>query len=140
MMVYGEFNAFSPDDDQTIIDRAYAALKPGGTLLLEINHGWIFGSPEETTTGWFAAERSVFAGCPHVCLQETCFEGSCHITNHYVIEEDSGEVQTYTSMHQVYTDDDCRTMLKAFDPLTFYPSLRGEAGKDDHLFAVTAVK
>ena len=35
MMIFGQFNVFRRDDAQRILGKAFAALKPGGVLLLE---------------------------------------------------------------------------------------------------------
>ena len=37
MFLFGEFNVFRPDDTRLILGKCRAALRPGGTLLLEVS-------------------------------------------------------------------------------------------------------
>lgn len=138
MLIYGELNAFSPDDAQTILEKAYAALKPGGKLLLEVSNPHKLEEYSKQAPSWFTSEGGLFSEKPHLCLQEHSFDLGCWTTNFYVLEE-SGSIQTYTTMHQVYTQDELRQMLAKFSHVLIYPSLTGSDEEVD-FFALVAVK
>ncbi|NDJ75678.1 MAG: class I SAM-dependent methyltransferase [Chloroflexi bacterium] len=140
MMVYGELNAFAPDDAARIIDRAYQALKPGGRLLLEVHtYDMIERIGHEPPT-WHTAPSGLFSDQPYLCLSEALFEDNCALSHYYVIEQESEEMTHYAAMHQAYTDDGYRHLLRQFARVAFYPSLAGENNDtgQDHLFVIVA--
>ncbi|MBN2303068.1 MAG: methyltransferase domain-containing protein [Anaerolineae bacterium] len=142
MMVYGEFNAFSPDDAAALIDRVYAALRPGGHLLLEVHtHDFIVRLGDEPAS-WHTAQSGVYADQPYLCLSESLFDQGAALTHYYVFETGSDAMTHYLAMHQAYTDDEYRALLRRFDRVDFHPSLAG-AGSDtgqDHLFVIVAAR
>jgi SAM-dependent methyltransferase len=140
MLVYGELNAFSPADVKTILDKAHGALKSGGKLLLEVSYAAAIELHARQAPGWYAAESGLFSDKPHLCLQESHFGSGCQVTNFYILEEGCEEIQTYTVMHQVYTDDEYRQMLQAFERTVFYPSLTGKDEEDGDFFCIVATK
>jgi SAM-dependent methyltransferase len=140
MLIFGELNAFSPEDARSIIDKAYQALKPGGKLLLEVFYNETRIGYGQNPPTWFAAESGLFSDQPHLCLQEFSFEDGRQVSRYYVLEENGEEIQTYTAMHQTYGDDEYRQMLKAFGDVVFHPSLTGEPEEPPQFFGITAVK
>lgn len=140
MLVYGELNAFAPEDVRTILSKAHAALKPGGKLLLEVSHAEAIERYASQAPGWYAVESGLFSDMPHLCLHETAFEASRQVTNYYVLEEGCEEIETYTVMHQAYSNDEYRQMVQAFEYADFYPSLTGKDEENSDLFCIVAVK
>ncbi|QPC81288.1 class I SAM-dependent methyltransferase [Phototrophicus methaneseepsis] len=139
LMIYGELNAFSPQDAKTIIKKAYAALKPGGKLLLEVHTAEAtqrFGKEPAT---WHTAQSGLFSDEPYLCLMETTYEADHTVFNYYVYAADSGEMTRYTSMLHTYTDDEYRQLLQDFSHVLFYPSLTGIIETSD-LFVIVAEK
>ncbi len=140
MMVYGEINAFAPDDAASIIDRAYDALRPGGQLLLEVHtHDCVERIGSEPAT-WHTASSGLFSDQPYLCLSESAFEMDRALSHYYVFDAASGSMRHYLAMHQAYTDDAYRNLLRRFERVEFYPSLAGEVGNtgQDHLFVIVA--
>ncbi len=140
MLVYGELNAFAPEDVKTIVGKAHAALKPGGKLLLEVSHAEALEGYGRQAPSWYAAESGLFSNKPHLCLQESSFEASRQMSNYYVLVEGCEEVQTYTVMHQTYTEDAYRQMLVAFEKVVFYPSLTGKDEGATDFFCMVSTK
>jgi len=139
MMIFGEFNAFSPVDTACIVEKAYAALKPGGKLLLEVHPAdFIYRIGHEPPT-WYTAEKGLFSDQPYLCLTESTYETDHAITYHYVYAADSGQMQQYVNMLQAYTDDEYRHLLGAFKQTFCYPSLTGIPASSD-LFVIVAEK
>ncbi|MBN1121576.1 MAG: methyltransferase domain-containing protein [Anaerolineae bacterium] len=134
MLIYGELNAFAPEDAQRIIDKTHRALRPGGKLLLEVMSSETIKQMAGQPPTWYTAESGLFSDHPHLCLQESRFESGRQSTTYYVIEEDNEDIQTYTAMHHPCTDDEYRQMLDAFEPVIFYPS------PTDGFFCIAATK
>ena len=139
LLIYGELNAFSPEDAEDIVQKAYAALKPGGKLLLEVHPAGLVERVGQEAPSWYTAEQGLFSDQPYLCLTEAVYDGSRAISNHYVFAAESGAMQQYTSMLQRYTDDDYRALLDAFATVTFFPSLDGGSAAGD-LFVIVAEK
>ena len=131
MMVYGELNAFSPQDAAQIIARAHAALRTGGRLLLEVSqYDDVYRAGQEGTS-WHTAESGLFADEPYLCLTEARFDVDRAIEHYYVFLADSDEMQQYTTMHQAYSEDEYRRLLAAFSRVQVFPALDGSAGSSD---------
>jgi len=138
-MIYGELNAFAPEDAARIVAKAHAALKPEGKLLLEVHTYQVIHRIGHQAPSWHTAEAGLFADEPYLCLVESRYDLDRAITDHYVYMADSGELQQYTAMHHGYTDDEYRRLLGAFEHVQFYPSLTGSAEAAD-LFVIVAEK
>ncbi len=138
-LIYGECNAFAPEDAERIVDKAYAALKPGGKLLLEVHQAEFIYRIGHEPPSWYTAEKGLFSDKPYLCLTEAKYEGDHAITFHYVYAADSSEMQQYANMLQGYTDDEYRRLLGAFKQVLFYPSLTGKPEAAD-LFVIAAEK
>ena len=140
MMVYGELNAFAPDDVTAILDRAYEVLRPAGCLLLEVHTHDIVERIGAEPPSWHIAPSGVFSDQPYLCLTESLFEKGCALSHYYVFTGESDSMTHYLAMHQAYTDDAYRHLLRRFDRVEFYPSLEGTVSEtgQDHLFAIVA--
>ncbi len=138
-MIFGELNAFAPDEAADIVRRAHAALKPGGILVLEVHPYEVVVASGNAPRSWHTAEKGLFSDRPYVCLTESNFEQNHAETHFYVIDADSGAMQRYTTMLQAYTEEEYQQMLSAFAHITFYPSLTGSREQSD-LFVIAAEK
>lgn len=71
MMLYGELNVFSPANCRRILDKAFNALTPGGTMLIEFqNPDTIQGMGNAPSTTTKAPQGGLFSDEPYVCLTE----------------------------------------------------------------------
>ncbi len=138
-LIYGELNAFSPDEAGRIIAKAHAALKPGGSLLLEVHPADYVQRLGQESPSWHTAPAGLFSDEPYLCLNESSYEADRAVFQFYVYAADTGALRQYTSMLQSYTDDEYRSLLRAFARVLFYPSLTGDGDPSD-LFAIVAEK
>lgn len=139
MLLFGELNAFAPEDAARILDKAFAALKPAGLLLLEPHTHEAVVALGNAPRTWYSATSGVFSDQSYLCLEESRFEAGTSVTVHYVIDAETGATTTYTGMHHAYTDAAYRQLLARFCDITFYSSLAGTADGGG-LYAVTARK
>ncbi|MBK8022169.1 MAG: methyltransferase domain-containing protein [Chloroflexi bacterium] len=139
MLIYGELNAFSAEQAERIVEKAHAALKPGGRLLLEVHPANFVRRLGQQPASWHTAEKGLFSDSPYLCLEESHYVGDCAVTQLYVYAADTGAMTQYTTMLQGYTDDEYRRLLRRFERTLFYPSLTGSAEASD-LFAIVAEK
>jgi hypothetical protein len=127
MLIYGELNVFKPQDARLILRKAWAALKPGGRLLLE-------PATEETVRGigtegqaWWGSNSGLFGDQPHLMLSETFWDeaGRTATTRFYRIDAASGVVTRYASSQQAYSQAQYRELLAdcGFRVPRFFPGL-----------------
>lgn len=138
MLTYGEFNAFSPDDAEHILQRVHNALKPDGLFLMEVHPYYVIYGIGEEGTSWYTAEKGLFSDKPHLCLVESSFVIDRAIS-HYYVDKGDGELTQYTTMHYAYADDEYRHLLRQFQFVHLYPALTGAAQTED-LFVFVATK
>lgn len=139
MMIFGEINAFSKDETRLIVDKAYAALKPGGKLLLEPHPYQAVEKIGNAPPNWYSARSGLFSDQPYLCLEESDFESDRAVWRGYVIDAQTGRTTEYVNMLQAYTDEDYRHLLRQFDTVTFYPTLANPPAEDS-LCAIVALK
>ena len=132
MLIFGEFNVFKPEEARSILKKAYAALTPGGKILLEpqtFDAVYELGSQPAT---WYSAENELFAEAPHLCLMESFWDEGLSVATErfFIVDVATSEVTRYAASTQAYDDDELREMLRqvGFQEPEFYPSL---TGKDD---------
>jgi SAM-dependent methyltransferase len=113
MMIYGEFNAFSPSEAAAILARMHTALKPGGQLLIEAHTFEAIKNVGRAANSWYQSESGLFSERPHLCLMANHWhdDTSAAHTNFVVIDAESSEAATYTNTLQAYTTEDYRALL-----------------------------
>ena len=139
-MLYGELNAFSPEDAKLIVDKAYQALAPGGALLLEVSHAESIQRIAQQSSTWYTQRAGLFSDEPHIVLEESRMQGSRSESWFYVIDAQTGELSTYVAMHQMYSDAEYGEMLSAFSATQQYATLTGSLEKDLNFFSIVAHK
>jgi len=134
LLIFGQLNVFERERAREILQRAHAALSPGGKLLLEPQELDAVRGEAETTTDWSVVQRGLFASTPHLLLHERFWdEPSRTATDRwYVVDTDSATVQQHAMSTCGYARDELSTLLRTigFKKVDFYPSLTGreEAG------------
>jgi SAM-dependent methyltransferase len=130
MMVYGEFNVFRPADIGSILSKAYAALEPGGLILLEPHSREAVVSIGEGGRTWEALDSGLFSDRPHLTLQQAHWDeaGQAATREFFVIDAATADVVRYAASYQAYSDAQYRKLLndRGFCDVAFYPSLTGE--------------
>ena len=144
MFIFGEFNVFKPEDARLILSKAYAALNPGGKILLEphtFDAVYEIGNQPAT---WYSAEDKLFAEEPYLCLMESFWDEDLSVTieRYIIVDAASGEVTRYSSSMQAYEDDELAEILTqvGFQNPEFYSSLRGVPDEMTQLQVLVAHK
>ncbi len=131
MFVYGELNVFRPGEAEGILARAFAGMKPGAALLLEVHTDAAVRRIGQAPAAWYSAESGLFSDRPHLCLQENYWEeeAAVAIQRYFILDAVSGEGIRYASSMQAYTLPGYRSLLGAagFRGIECYPSLTGGA-------------
>ena len=144
MFIFGEFNVFKPEDAKSILDKAYAALKPGGKLLLEPQtFDAVYETGNQPAT-WYSAKNELFADRPHLCLMEPFWdaEQTVAIERFYIIDAATSEVTRYSASTVAYEKEQFEKLIKetGFCSPDFYPSLTGRPDEQSGLMAILASK
>lgn len=133
MMLFGEFNLFSPEDAQALVRRACQALRPGGHLLIEGHTCEEVMRQGGDPSLWQASEQSVFADYPHLWLEEHFWDeaADCAITRYLVVDARDGSVSQHSSTMQAYTDDQMTTLFQenGFGTVKRYDALAKEESR-----------
>ena len=114
MLIFGEFNVFSPDDISSILTKAYNALEDNGILLVEPNTFDMIKKVGEAGQTWSSAESGLFSEKPHLVLQSGSWDGdSKRALNHFfIVDAASSEVQCYTQRIQAYAEEDFTALFE----------------------------
>lgn len=145
MQIFGEFNVFKSSDARHILREIFAALAPGGTLLLEPHTFAAVESDGRAPGEWYASRSGLFSASPHLYLTEHFWDEVQAIatTRYFIIDAATGEVTRHASSMQAYTEEGYRALLEecGYEDITFYPSLTGgEPGDTYGLCAIVAHK
>ena len=145
MLIFGEFNVFRRGDARAILEKAYAALAPGGVLLLEPHTFDAVREMGERDAHWYSADSGVFSDEPYLCLREGFWhpDQSAATERYWVVDAQSGSVSRYASSMQAYTDAEYRALLSecGFGDVRFHQSLGGGASeRDGGLVVITSRK
>jgi len=145
MFVFGEFNIFRPEHAAQLLTRAYAALKPGGMIVLE-PHTFDFVEDHATNPpNWFTSEGSLFSPEDHLVLEENFWDPdlAAGTTRYYIISAVDAQVIMMSASYQAYYQEEYLRMFVdvGFDDIQFYPSLIGKPDERlDGLMAIIARK
>ena len=144
MFIFGEINVFKPQDARLILNKAYAALNPGGILLLEPQtYDGVYETGNQPAT-WYSAKNELFSDDPHLCLMESFWdeESSVAIERFIIVEIIGGAVKQYSASTQAYENDQLVEMLKmaGFQHPEFHPSLTGTPNEGSELQVLIAKK
>jgi SAM-dependent methyltransferase len=145
MLIFGEFNVFSPADARGILNKARDALEDDGLLLLEPHTYSAVRQEGQQPSSWYSAESGLFSDRPHLCLQENFWdaERETATTRYFIIDAATGNVTQHASTMQAYTDGAYRSLLAecGFGEPEIYPSLTGEVDSSQSgLMAIVARK
>jgi SAM-dependent methyltransferase len=143
MFLYGELNVFHPGDARAILEKAKAALVPGGMLLLEPHR---FATVEKVGTQapfWQSAEAGLFSDSPHLWLRENFWDAKSRTatTRYFIIDAATGAVTRMADTMQAYTDQKYYRLLEdiGFAEIQLLPEFEmSPAQQRDNLMLITA--
>jgi len=144
MSIFGEFNVFRPEDARKILHKSFAALKPGGYLLLEPHTFEKVRELGNQPRSWHTAESGLFGDEPYLYLQENIWSEAARVAiqRYYIIDAASGDVTCHSSSMQAYTNEEYRTLLTecGFVAVTFFDSIGGSGNSFAGLLGILARK
>lgn len=130
MFIYGEFNVFRREQGRAILEKAFAALKPGGLLLLEPSTAEATRAIADEPREWSANASGLFSPRPHLMLGEAFWDEPAQVAikRYYVVDAETGAVERFSSSYVAYTPDELRDLLcsSGYTDVCFYPSLSGD--------------
>ena len=115
MMLYGELNVFSPRNCRRILARAYAALAPGGRLLVERQRfGAVKESGQAPRTLTRADEGGLFSDRAYVCLTENHWfdDEAVALQCFHVLAEGDDQPVVYRSTTKAWTGVEMEALLR----------------------------
>jgi len=142
MLIFGEFNTFRPADARHILRKTHQSLAEGGLLLLEAH---TFEAVRAAGTGlrkWYSSENGLFSERPHVCLEESFWDGEQNVatTRYFILDGATGDITRHASSMQAYSNEEYRSLLEecGFRDAQFHPSLSGgvDPSQGDYLVIV----
>lgn len=144
MLIFGEFNVFRRRDAKAILEKAHAALSPGGVLLLEPHTFAAVREMGEMGARWYSADRGVFSDEPYLCLRESFWhaELAAATERYYVVDAETGGVIRYASSMQAYTDAEYRGLLAecGFREIAFHAAMGGGADERERGLVVIVAR
>jgi hypothetical protein len=143
MMIFGEFNTFPRQQIEQVLHGMFAALNPGGRLVIEPQRLDAVERSGREHSNWYRAEADLFADHPHICLEEHFWDEDALVATdrYYAIDARSAEVREYHSTTQGYRQSELADLVTSvgFTNTEFHPSLTGtEEGEDPKLLVVVA--
>jgi len=145
MLLFGEFNVFSPEDAAKILEKSFNALKPGGILLLEPSTMEYVKNVGTKGLFWSGGVSGLFSDSPHLVLKETFWLEKQHVAVErvFIVDAETAEVTRCSTSIQAYKLNDLRDMFlqAGFTDIKKYDTL-ADTGRDalPGFFALTARK
>ena len=131
MMLFGQINVFRRADAQSVLQKAFTALSPGGRLLLEPQRFETVEKGGRAGTSWSTCGEGggLFSDRPHLCLCESFWDAEERQATErfFIVDTETGDVTRHAISNEAYTDEDFEQMLTevGFDDIRLFPSLTG---------------
>jgi SAM-dependent methyltransferase len=145
MLIFGEFNVFSPMDAKRILDKAHRALVKNGRLLLEPHTLAAVRKIGEQPPSWHSENSGLFSDRPHICLSESFWDDESQVATqrYFIIDALTGNVTRHAASTQAYANEQYQSLLEecGFGKVEFYASLNGSEDKaQSDLIAIVSQK
>ena len=110
--------------------KAYAALSPGGTLVVEPQTFDHIRTSGQAPPGWSSHESGLFSAEPHLLLTESFWDEAFAVSTQrfYIVDALTGTVEQHALSNEAYTEEQLTTLLNdaGFAQVIHQPSLTGE--------------
>lgn len=130
--LYGQFTVLRPEESADVLRRIWAGLKPGARLLLEILDDDRFD--KENSNWWYTDQGGLWGDFPYLHLGERTWDPlqRAAVERFFIINLETGEMQTYGLADQAYTVAQMTAMLHeaGFEQVQTHPAWDGLALKD----------
>jgi SAM-dependent methyltransferase len=127
MMVFGEFNVFSPEECRKILKKNFKALSPGGKFLLEAHTFEAVERIGRAPNSWYKSGPGLlglFSDDPHICLIENHWldEQKTALQHFHILDAADGSVKSYRSTTKAWINDQYKKLLTeaGFANITFH--------------------
>jgi SAM-dependent methyltransferase len=130
IFIFGALNLSPTRDLQLILAKAWAALKPGGLLLLEASSLDAVDQIGNQPSMWYSAQSGLFSDRPHLCLMETFWDEDQNIATErfFIVDAETGQVTRHAASTQGYEEEQIQALLRetGYAEITFFSSLTGK--------------
>lgn len=139
MLLFGELNTFPRHALPDLLHRVREALRPGGSLILEVHTYESVVREGRAPAGWWTSMGGLFAAGPHIVLHEHGWmeELATAASRLFVLGADTCDVDWYAETLTAFTDDQYRALLEGagFTRVEFHSAFGGEAHPDFEIVA-----
>ena len=108
MQIYGEINVFRPEDARLILTKAWAALRPGGTLLLEPQRADAIERHARAPRSWrLLPDGGLFSDDPYLYLESSFWDAEAQVGTRRmdVVDLATGDVACHALSNQAYDEE-----------------------------------
>ncbi len=109
--------------------RAYSALRPGGSVVLEPQRFATVQATGEGVPSWYSAPSGLFSSRPHLCLTESSWDEALRSATQrfWVVDTETAAVTRYALTTEAYLDEEFVGLLEGagFTDVRLLPSLIG---------------
>ncbi len=139
LLLYGQLNVFRRSEAASLLERAYAALRPVGRIILEPQTYAHVAQSGQETPSWTTHEKGLFAAEAHVLLTESFWVPPTTTQRFWVITARS--VVRHAMSTEAYTAAELTRLLETagFGQVIHRDELAGDTGQDS-LSVVTALR
>lgn len=108
VMIYGEFNAFSPPEIEHILSKVHCSLRSGGRFLAEVHTFEAIERYGNEKNSWQSAESGLFSDKPHLCLTLNRWHDDEQTAEaeYFAIEAETGGVDYYRNTLRAYSPEE----------------------------------
>lgn len=141
LMLFGEFNMFSPSVASGLLRRVQGCLAPSGSLLLEVHPYETVRDIGEAPPHWALEEQGVFSDAPHLLLTESDWHAGQRVaTERFTVIRDGAPTRSYSQTTQAYSDEELEEMLSeaGFSVAGWYESWGVTSEEDAQLLTLLA--
>lgn len=115
-LIYCDYAALTPDERQTLVQKVYTALKPGGLFILDVFSEKHFAG-KINSTSWALYESGGFwSPEPHICLEATYLYKNSTVAVNQCVVVGNNEIKEYLIWDTSYT---VQTLTDEVSPFGF---------------------
>jgi SAM-dependent methyltransferase len=132
LLLYGQFNVFPRRTAAAILRRAFDALLPGGSIVVEPQTYAHVERTGKRPRSWSAHVAGLFSAEPHLLLNESFWDERLRTATErfHVVDAAGGDVTSYAMSNEAYPEAEIRDALVAagFDDVATVDSRSGLGG------------